>query len=243
MGMGDELMALGEAQARHRRTGKRVVILDRNGKPRTHSLWRGNEWLCSVCEPSAEIIVNGPGHRPYIESYTSERWSFRPYRPIPASLPWVVPDLRGEGRIIIEPSIKANASPNKQWGRWKELIFASPDLPWAQIGGTGTSWLPGVEKIETSSFEQALGVLAAARLAVLPEGGLHHGAAAVGCKAVVLFGGFISPQVTGYLEHINLGRHNAEAQGWRILHPACEAAWCEITVDLVLKAVKETLGE
>jgi ADP-heptose:LPS heptosyltransferase len=37
-----------------------------------------------------------------------------------------------------------------------------------------------------------------------PEGGLHHGAAAVGIPAVVLFGGFIPPQVTGYKTHVNL---------------------------------------
>ena len=64
--------------------------------------------------------------------------------------------------------------------------------------------LRGVRHLETSDFRQALGVLKAAKLYVGPEGGMHHGAAAVSTPAVVLFGGFIPPQVTGYDTHINL---------------------------------------
>jgi ADP-heptose:LPS heptosyltransferase len=37
-----------------------------------------------------------------------------------------------------------------------------------------------------------------------PEGGMHHASAAVGVPAVVIFGGYISPKVTGYEGHINL---------------------------------------
>lgn len=36
------------------------------------------------------------------------------------------------------------------------------------------------------------------------EGGMHHGSAAVGIPAVVLFGGFIHPRTTGYESHANI---------------------------------------
>ena len=37
-----------------------------------------------------------------------------------------------------------------------------------------------------------------------PEGGFHHAAAALNKKAVVIFGGFIDPLVTGYDFHNNI---------------------------------------
>ena len=54
------------------------------------------------------------------------------------------------------------------------------------------------------SFRHALAILERARLYVGGEGGLHHGAAAVGVGGVVLFGGFVPPLVTGYAVHANL---------------------------------------
>jgi ADP-heptose:LPS heptosyltransferase len=81
------------------------------------------------------------------------------------------------------------------------------------------------EIIKTKSFRQACAVLERARLAILPEGGLHHAAAAFGTAAIVIFGGYISPAQTGYAHHVNLfsggtpcGRrkrcpHCAEAMG------------------------------
>jgi FkbM family methyltransferase len=50
----------------------------------------------------------------------------------------------------------------------------------------------------------AAGVLSGASLLISPEGGLHHAAAALGVRAVVIFGGFISPATTGYALHTNL---------------------------------------
>jgi hypothetical protein len=66
------------------------------------------------------------------------------------------------------------------------------------------------------------------------EGGLHHGAAAVGVGGVVLFGGFIPPEVTGYATHANL-TGGAEACG--SLDPCrhCAAAMQAIGVDEVLE--------
>jgi ADP-heptose:LPS heptosyltransferase len=49
-----------------------------------------------------------------------------------------------------------------------------------------------------------MAVLSRTKAAVLPEGGLHHAAAALGLKCIVIYGGFISPDQTGYDLHINL---------------------------------------
>jgi hypothetical protein len=62
---------------------------------------------------------------------------------------------------------------------------------------------------------------------------MHHGAAAMGVPGVVLFGGFIPPQVTGYLMHANL-TGGAEACGSLNPCPHCAAAMQAISVDEVL---------
>jgi ADP-heptose:LPS heptosyltransferase len=80
-----------------------------------------------------------------------------------------------------------------------------------------------------------------AKLAILPEGGLHHGAAAIEKRAVVLFGGFIPPSVTGYDTHINLvGSDNFCGS----IHPCkhCADAMKSISVETVLNAAEEILS-
>ncbi|MDW3204577.1 MAG: hypothetical protein R8L07_03460 [Alphaproteobacteria bacterium] len=241
--MGDEIMALGRAQALSALLGGPIGICDRHGRVRTHPIWRGSPAVAD-CAAAAVATLSDAGHcRPYIDydRTTADRWAFKPYRPSPARLAWVTPDPRGAGRILIEPRIKQSASPNKQWGRWQDLIDLAPGLPWAQMVPPGVTPLRGVERIETATFEAAVNVLAAARLAVLPEGGLHHAAAAVGVRAIVLFGGFTGPEITGYPDQINLAVDMPAARGWRVAHPACAEAWRHVTPQAVLREVEREI--
>ena len=77
---------------------------------------------------------------------------------------------------------------------------------WVQLGAGGIRVLEGVRPIETADFRAACAALAGARAAVLPEGGLHHAAAALDIPAVVIFGAMTSPANTGYASHVNLFR-------------------------------------
>ena len=246
MGMGDEILATGEVRRLQALDPRPVLIVDRHGRPRWSDLWRGNARIVRAPGNDCQRIVNGPGARPYIDYARSrpDRWAYTDWRCTPGELPWCRPDRRGAGRIIIEPNLKANASPNKQWGwaRWKALVALAPALPWAQMGPPGTAWLRGVERIETMSFVSACEVLAAARAAVLPEGGLHHAAAALGVPAAVLFGAMTSPRNTGYDAHRNLWIDDPDALGWRVPHPACAAAWAKITPELVLQTLMEMIN-
>lgn len=241
VGYGDELMAAGQAWDLYCRTGRTVRILDKAGAPRSHLLWKGMDCI----RPDGDmIVVNGSGCRPYIDyaATKEKRWFFRlDHRAIPA--PWANDDgydRRSVGRILVEPHIKPSASPNKQWGRWQELIDLAPALPWAQVGPKGTPRLRGVEFIETATFEDAMTVARSAMAAVLPEGGLHHARASCG-STVVLFGGFMPAQVTGYPFHENLWVNDPDAVGWRVRHPACERAWSQITPQRVLAALEDLL--
>jgi ADP-heptose:LPS heptosyltransferase len=118
---------------------------------------------------------------------------------------------RGRKVVVIEPNVPAfkTVAPNKTWPRDRYNAVAS-DLFNAghavvQLVHHGSPVrLDRATQIGTPNFRTAAAMLQRAALVVCPEGGLHHAAAAVGTRAVVIFGGFIPPQVTGYDFHINL---------------------------------------
>ena len=66
------------------------------------------------------------------------------------------------------------------------------------------------------------------------EGGVHHTAATVEAKGVVIFGGFIPPEITGYDFHTNLFT-GGEACGSRYSCKHCKAAMEAIGVDEVVE--------
>ena len=237
MGIGDEIMALGQAKA----AGRKVQILDKAGNRRWHPLWERASYIARPGEPGDfPGILNGPSCRPYIDykRTTKDRWQFTDWRTSRGELFGIRPDPRAEGLVLIEPHIKATASPNKQWGRWQELVDAYPEIAWAQLGNAGTKWLKRVVPLETRDFAHACNLIASCDTAVLPEGALHHVAGALGRRVVVLFGGYLRPETTGYQAHINLAVDDPEALGWRIRHPACARAWSKITPDTVFEAVE-----
>lgn len=253
---GDEIMAAGQAERIWRATGQRVCITDAAGRPRWSPVWQGNPAIAFAPGPGITCLVNAPGARPYLAypwsartgvRFTGWRAAEQPARlwlsaeeaAVAAALRAALPRL-----VVIEPLLAAESNPNKQWGegRWHDLTQALVAAGWqvAQLGPAGTRLLPGVLRVETPSFRIACAALSAARLAVLPEGGLHHAAAALGVPAVVIFGGHTPVEITGYPGHENLGRAG-DAWGpacgqWRPCDH-CAAAMASITVAEVLDAV------
>lgn len=215
MGIGDELMAAGEAQRLRSETGRRVRIIDQNGRARWHSLWDGND---SILHPDEAQLIphvtlpNYRGHRQHILEHSRERFVFNPcFRPTPARITFTAAEeefaARFSGAIVIEPNVKPNA-PNKQWGldRWRELVdlLHAIGIHPVQLGPRSIPVITGAVHAVTETIRDAAAVLSVASAAVLPEGGLHHVAAAVRLRAVVIFGGFIDPRITGYAMHRNL---------------------------------------
>lgn len=248
MGLGDEIMVTGEVKRLRATDSRRVLVRDKFNRPRWHELWVGNPGIVRrLGMGPTQFLVNGADRRPYIDytRTTKDRWAYTGWRCTEGELFGIRPDARGSGRVLIEPTIKDNASPNKQWGaaRWQALVDSRADIRWAQMCPPGEAALHGVERIETRSFRQAVGVLMSCDAAVLPEGGLHHAAAAVRKKVIVLFGGMTHPKNTGYTWHDNLFVDEPEALGWRIPHAACARAWDAITPDLVRYRLETLLDE
>jgi glycosyl transferase family 9 (putative heptosyltransferase) len=139
--------------------------------------------------------------------------------------------------VLIEPNVPWHKSVavNKDWGRarWQRLADLLRAADWRVLQTSyGKIRLMGTEVMRVESFRHAAAILASVDLAIVPEGGMHHAAAAVGTKAIVIYGGFIPPQVTGYADHINL-TGDAEACGKWDRCDHCRAALDRIEVDHV----------
>ena len=266
MGFGDELMAAGHAQGVYDADPfRRVAICDRVGDVRWHPVWEHNPILARPEEVAAgesvHRIRNGVGCRPYIRSLTVESglrctdWRARDHRPVlhltederQHGVAALARATRGTRRpvVIVEPSIKAQSSQNKQWGldRYAAVVEACRDIRFVQMLHEGIEPIQGVRTVWTASFREACAVLAAADGYLGPEGGLHHAAAALRVPAVVIFGGFISPETTGYPDHVNLAdtEPGSPCGRWKPC-PHCREAMDRITVDAVLAAIRHSLS-
>lgn len=249
VGIGDELMAAGDARRMMRTDPRRVEILDRYGKRRWDPMWEGIDYIVRPDEHGDfQKLVNGPSARPYLIAKDRKRRRFNlAYRAMPAELKLTSAEVafaaQYSDRIILEPHVKPEAPPGKQWGwvRWSKLAaqLIEHGHRVTQLGPAGTRSLAGAELIETPTFRHAAAVLAVARAAVFPEGGLHHAAAAVGLPAVVIFGGYTPVEVTGYGIHINLGASGADACGMRVRCKHCETWMANITTEQVMRELSK----
>lgn len=250
MGLGDVLMSMGEAKRVHQRTGQPVLITDPLGRPVRSNLFTEVPYL--IERPTRGVrhqrLVNSPGHRSYIKAKTPERWYWNKYRPEPADVVLTEAEIvfgaAVGGAIVVEPNVKEIGHRNKDWGwrNWLTLVntLRKDGHPVIQLAKPGDHTLHGVKVVVTGGFRFALACLKHASLYVGPEGGLHHGAAAMRTPAVVLFGGFISPDVTGYDQHRNLFT-GGEACGSRTDCEHCRQAMNAITPEMVLTQIKESL--
>ena len=246
MGFGDDIMATARVRALFARNPVPVLITGLDAKPRWSEVWENNPKIARVPEQAGQRMRDGPGARPYIDyaRMTQERFFFKDVGLEPGEILLTEAEkTQGRPIVLIEPHVKRGASPNKNWGfrRFQSLVDARPETPWAQCDH-GTPILDGVEAIGTSSFREACAILSGAVAAVLPEGGLHHAAAALGIPAVVIFGAYIPPRITGYESHINLARDLPDVAGFNRPDPRAKAALASITVEEVSAALDTILA-
>lgn len=254
MGWGDELMVTGQARAAQ--SGGSVlpvVVLDRNGNIRSHEAWALNPRIVPNWDRRSPVhlLHNGPGVRPYIAAKSEERWTWKVYACTPGEIYFhphelfSAPTFRDRSVVLIEPNNKAKASINKDWGRanWQRLadLLRREGLRPVQFGTHGSQVLRDVEFFPTATFRIACAALANVRAAILPEGGLHHAAAALGIPAVVIYGGYISPAQTGYSIHRNIFT-GGEPCGMRHSCAHCKKAMGEISPEMVLHNFMEVLA-
>ncbi len=247
MGVGDALMASGEARKLYKSNKLPTVIVDRYGRPYWNEMWDGVSYILKrAAGKQANRLQNGPGVRPYIAGKTPNNWTWKKYTPVPAEIHFTPEEIAFaepyRGLIMIEPNVKNIGHTNKRWqaDRWLELSRSRNDF--VQCVQSPEQALPShVLKVLTPSFRHAAAVQSVCRAFIGTEGGLHHSAAANDTPAVVIFGGFISPLVTGYPKHRNLFTGTGLGCGIRTDCAHCRKAMEAITVDMVLGNLAELL--
>ncbi len=244
-------MASGEARKLHKSNKLPCIIVDRYGRPYWSEMWDGLPYIVKrAAGRNVNRLQNGPGVRSYIAGKTANNWTWRAYKPTPAEIVFTAEEKAFaepyRGMIMIEPNVKTLGHTNKAWiaERWRDLLLLvnqAMGLRTVQCYPTGEGfWFPG-EHVVTPSFRHAAAVLSVCRAYVGTEGGLHHAAAAVGTPAVVIFGGFISPAVTGYAAHRNLFTGTGLGCGSRLNCAHCRKAMENITVDQVVTELEKLL--
>jgi ADP-heptose:LPS heptosyltransferase len=259
VGWGDQLIGTGLARGAKAR-GKRIAFGDGQRilwDLHSAEMFRGNP---NIAKPGVEGDKNlewipfYKGHRIYNrQDKAKNRWVWNlEFSPTPGEVFFDLNERRngrrhGRGFVLIEPTVESwkSVAPNKDWGRdrYQEVVrrLRADGYRVGQFRHLKSQpLLEGVEKFKSTSFRDALSILSHAALYIGAEGGLHHGAAAVGVPGVVLFGGFIPPSVTGYETHANL---TGGATACGSLSPCrhCRDAMAAISVDEVYEAAKARL--
>lgn len=257
MGWGDEIMVSSIAK----RAGHRVVVVDHNHVSRWNPIWQGLPYIAAPDDPIGLEprfgLMNCPGYRHYYSGMDGNRILWRKWDMAPGEIrltaderKWAVEQFKmGEQHprfLIINPSWKARGGggQNKDWGaeNWRRVAASLDDILLVQFT---EPYLPGTVRIATPTFRHACAILERAIGYVGHEGGLHHAAAALGKPAVVVFGGYISPEVTGYHNHQNLYAPDERYPlGCGTVTPCehCRESMNKITVEQVVNAVKEMVN-
>ena len=92
------------------------------------------------------------------------------------------------------------------------------------------------------NFRTSSAILSMCDLFLGPEGGMMHAAAATNRKAVIVWGGHISPDITGYNFHNNLFIDiEGSPCGNKYICKHCKKCMDLITVDMVCAEIQKTL--
>jgi hypothetical protein len=116
-----------------------------------------------------------------------------------------------QGAVLNATAVSYEHHFNKEWGaaRYAALVGRLRDrVAFVQTFAPEDARppVPGALLAPGSSFRQAAALLDECDAYLGCEGGMHHVAAALGKRAVVIFGGWISPRTSGYAFHDNVYR-------------------------------------
>lgn len=254
MGLGDDLMVTGEVRDLYVKNKLKVMVMIDKKNIRKSEVFLRNPYMVRKGEPlnvSSTQVLGPEAGRRYIFKIAPHKYVWKDSTPTRGQIFFSNRELitardiaksLGSLPVFIEPNLKPKAPVNKDWGwaSWSNLINRSPDINWVQIVKDGSKLLPKVQYAYTPDFRTAIALLKHAAVSVLPEGGLHHASAVVGSKAIVLFGGFISPAQTGYDDHINIFTGGIPC-GNRLSCAHCKKAMQDITPSMVLDHLNDIL--
>lgn len=254
MGFGDQLMATGMAKGAKAR-GKRIafgtngqIMWDHMSEP----IFRYNQNIAKPGDEKASDLEWIPfyrGNRIYNDyDRPNNRWKWNySFKPTPGEITFDANEQALASRIVPGYILVDAHVPtwkptyiNKQWPveRYQKIVdrLREEGREVKQFKFRESRPLDKAEIVKANNFREAMAILSRASAYIGAEGGLHHAAAALGLPAVVIFGGYIPPQVTGYDFHENVAR--GVPCGSLSPCPHCRDILNSITVDEVWGAWK-----
>jgi glycosyl transferase family 9 (putative heptosyltransferase) len=256
VGYGDQLMATGMARGAAAR-GKRIafgdgerILWDHNSE----EIFRDNPNIAPPGSEGAhdlEWIRFYRGNRIYNRhDQVTNKWVWNyDFKSTPGEIVFSAEEIRyaetiQSHDILIEPHVQTFklGAINKQWpfDRYVELSHRLKKDGYRILQLANGASLPYTHTlVKAPSFRHAMAALSKVSLYIGPEGGLHHAAAALGIPGVVIFGGWVPPQVTGYDTHTNIA--HGKACGTLTPCPHCFAVLNSISVSKMYQSAKEYL--
>ena len=161
------------------------------------------------------------------------------------------PNKKYKGIIFVETSSTKTANIqlgykhlNKEWGfeNWKKLINKiKNNFLLIHSVHENTKSIEGIFSPQNINFRLACAILKNCNIYLGPEGGFSHVAAALRKKAVVYFGGWISPKIIGYEFHENIYYENPSSPCGitKNICTHCNEARDSITVEFVESKIKK----
>ena len=148
--------------------------------------------------------------------------------------------------IFIEPHVKKRLGyENKDWGfnNWEKIVDElKSEYAFLQITYAKRKPIRETINIDGLNFRTSSAILSMCDLFVGPEGGMMHAAAATNRKAVIIWGGHISPDITGYSFHNNLyNKHPLSPCGMKNVCSHCIDELKKISTDKVINEIKKTI--
>ena len=269
MGLGDEIMASGEV--RHLRflyPNTKFIIGD--GKRSYWSeIFDNNPYIIRGAHinkyQNVQWVYNYKGHRPYLKydtEFENERYVWNQDHKAKKGeiyltdyeinkahefINQIKAQTKNKKIIYIEPNRKiVKGFENRDWGfeKWQILVDnLKNDYVFVQGTFGNQKKLMNVFNINGLSFRMACAFIKHLDLFVGTEGGFHHAAAALDKNAVVIFGGFISPSVTGYDFHSNIYVDNNNSPcGKKFLCEHCVDCMKKISVESVINLINKNLS-
>ena len=137
----------------------------------------------------------------------------------------------------------------KEWGlgNFQTLRDLMPDIRFVQIGVPGDPLLENVIDARHLDVRMTAAVIRNSLFFLGLEGGLMHLAKAVGRRAVIIYGGMIRPDISGYAENVNIyqAADCSPCFDSDRAHKPCESMKCmkAITPQMVYDRIREEFIE
>lgn len=249
MGYGDAILTSSIVKRAYAKVKQPLCVGD-GSKVYWSPVFENNPKIAPEPYPGCFWVHDYKGHRAYID-YEKTNKLHTEYRREHRAEPGEIFLTAGERMrwecladkkfVMIEPNIKGSYGNNKDWGfdRWQRVVdILKGEVEFVQaVGETGARMLKNVDTVQTSSFRDACAVLDRATVFAGTDGGLHHAAAALKKRAVVLWGGLVGPDVLGYVGHVNISKAKTFC-GSHVACDHCKDAMNKIGIEEVANAIR-----